>query len=72
MPVDHDAAPAIARVPLGHQVLVVGTELLGVGRAGGGGVTLNSRVANAEDAVDNFGDGCAQCILLHETAFDVA
>ena len=35
VPVDHDAAPAVAGVPLGHQVLVEGAEVLAVRRAGG-------------------------------------
>ena len=32
VPVDHHAATTVAEVPLGHQVLVPGSELLGVGR----------------------------------------
>ena len=35
MPVDHHPAAAVADVPLGHEVLVVGAELLAVGRARG-------------------------------------
>src|SRR5262249_43815802 len=36
VPVDHDPRPAIANVPLGHQILVPGAELFGIGRTGGG------------------------------------
>lgn len=38
MPVDHDAAPAVAGVPSGHQVLIIGPELFGIGGPGGRGV----------------------------------
>jgi hypothetical protein len=36
VPVDHHPAAAVADVPLGHEVLVPGAELLGVGGTGGG------------------------------------
>jgi hypothetical protein len=72
VPVDHDAAPAIARVPFGHQILIVSAELLGIGRTGGGGVAPDRRITNLEGAIDDFADGSAQCLLLHEAAFDVA
>jgi hypothetical protein len=72
MPVDHDAAPAIASVPFGHQVLIIRPELFRVGGTGGGDITPDRRLANLKGAVDDGGDRRTQRILLHEAPFHVA
>ena len=72
MPVNHDAAPAIAGVPFGHQILIVRTELFGVGGTGGRDVTPDRRLADLEGAVDDGGDRRAQRILLHEAPLHIA
>jgi hypothetical protein len=36
VPIDPDAAPALAGVPFGHRVLIIRTELFRVGGTGGG------------------------------------
>ena len=51
MPVDHDAAAAVADVPLRRQVLVPGAEVLGIGRAGRRPVAPDRRVAGVQRAV---------------------
>src|SRR4051795_6800473 len=43
VPVDHHPAPAVAGVPLGHQVLVEGAEVLAVRSAGGRALTADRR-----------------------------
>ena len=72
MPINHDAATAIARMPFRHQVLVVGAELFGVGGTGRGGLAPDGGLADGERAIDDFGDGRAQRFLVHVAALDVA
>ena len=56
VPVDHDAAAAVADMPLRRQVLVPGAEVLGIGRAGGCSVAPDRRVAGVQRAVGHDGD----------------
>ena len=60
MPVNHDAPTAVADVPLGREILVPRAEVLGVGRAGGGTVAPDRRVAGMQRAVGDDSDGPAQ------------
>ena len=62
VPVDHHPAAAVADVPLGHQVLIPGAELLGVGGAGRRAFAPDLREAHAEDGVDHLGDGVPQLV----------
>ena len=57
MPVDHDAAPTITDVPLRGEVLVPGSEVLGIGCAGRRAVTPDLRIAGMQRAVGNNGNG---------------
>src|SRR3954468_7672221 len=59
MPVDHDAPTAVADVPLGRKVLVPRTEVLGVGRAGGGTIAPDRGVAGMQRAIGDDSDGPA-------------
>ncbi len=56
VPVDHDAAAAVADVPLRREVLVPGSEVLGVGRAGRRPIAPDGRVAGVQRAVGHDGD----------------
>lgn len=62
MPVDHDAAPAVAHMPLCRQVLVPGAEVLGIRCARRRSVAPDGRIANPQRAVCDDGDGLAQGI----------
>ena len=50
VPVDHDAPAAISDVPLGHEVLVQGAEVLGI--RGAGGRARPPQMAGLHDAWD--------------------
>ena len=67
VPVDHDAASAIADVPLGHQVLVPGAELFAVGGTGRGALAPDVAQGRGERGVDDPADGLAQSGFLDET-----
>ena len=58
VPVDEYSRPAIARVPLRHQILVPGREFLGVRRAGRGAFTPDLRESDTEDGIDHLGNRC--------------
>ena len=60
MPVDHDAAAAVADVPLRHQVLVPGAELLGVGGTCRRALAPDAGVAGTQGGVDDLRDRLAQ------------
>lgn len=60
VPVDHDAAPTIAGVPLGGQVLVEGAEVFGIGGAAGGPLAPDRRVTGAQGPIGHDGDGPAE------------
>ena len=62
VPVDHDATPAVADVPLRGEVLVPGAEVLGIGGAGRGPAAPDRRVAGAQRAIGNDGHRTAQRI----------
>ena len=71
MPVDHDAAPAIADVPLCRQVLVPGAEVLGIGCAGRRSVAPDRRIAGMQRAVGDDGDGLPQRVDRDVSAPDI-
>ena len=56
MPVDHDAAAAIARMPLRGEVLIPCPEVLGIRRACGRPFAPNGRVSRAQRAVGHDTD----------------
>jgi len=62
MPINHDIPPAIAGVPLRHQVLVPRPELLAIGGARRGALTPDAGMAGAQRRVHDSGDGFAQGI----------
>ena len=62
MPVNHDAAPSIADVPLGREVLVPGSEVLGISRASRRSVAPDTRIAGMQCAVGDDGDSLPQRI----------
>src|SRR3954447_13707934 len=68
VPVDHHTAPAIAGVPLSHQVLVEGTEALTVRSAGGRALTPGPRVTRGERRVDHTPGRLAQGVGVDITA----
>ena len=71
VPVDHDAGAAIADVPFGHQVLVPGSELLGVGGAGRRSLTPDVGMADAQQRVDNLGNGVSQMVIGDVAAVNI-
>src|SRR5712692_2475904 len=71
MPIDHDPAPSIADMPFGHQVLIPGRELAGVGRTGGGAFSPDLRLAGLERVVEDFSNRQPQVISGEEAAAGV-
>ena len=67
VPVDHDPAAAMANVPLGHQVLIPGAELLAVGRARGGAFPPDVAQARRQRGIDHAPDGFPQGVLFNES-----
>ena len=63
VPVDHDAATAVAGVPLGHQVLIPGSELLGVGSAGRGAFAPDRSGPLRQGGIDDLPDGGAKLVF---------
>src|SRR5208282_5021118 len=51
MPIDHDAAPAVAHVPLRRQVLIPGADVLGIRCARRRSVAPDCWIAGAQGAV---------------------
>src|SRR3954462_15920597 len=68
VPVDHHPAPAIAGVPLGHQVLVEGAEVLAVRRAGSRALTSDPGGTRGERRVDHTPGRIAQGVGVEITA----
>src|SRR4051812_30365458 len=67
VPVDHHAAAAVPGVPLGHQVLVPGAELLGIrGARRRRALAPDTRVAGAQGGVDHASDRLAQVLAGDE------
>jgi len=62
MPINHHPAPTIADVPLRGEVLVPGSEVLGIRRAGCRAVTPDPRIADMQRAVGDNGNGLSQCV----------
>ena len=56
MPIDHDASPFVAGMPLGHEVLVPSAKLLGIRGASGGGVTPDMGRSNMKDGIGHIGN----------------
>src|SRR5208282_4041840 len=59
MPIDHDAAPAVAHVPLRRQVLIPGAEVLGIRCARRRSVAPDCWIAGAQGAVRDDCDSLA-------------
>src|SRR5260370_13703878 len=57
MPIDEHAWATITSMPVSHQILVPGRELLGVGGAGGSAFSPDLGEPNAEDGVGHLGNG---------------
>ena len=62
MPIDHDATPAVAHMPLRGQVLVPGAEVLGIRCTRRRPVTPDGWIASTQRAVCDDGNGLAQGI----------
>ena len=71
MPIDHDTAPAVADVPLRSEVLVPGSEVLGIRCAGRCPVTPDPRIAGAQRAIGHNGNGLPQRIDRDISAPDI-
>ncbi len=71
MPVDHYAPAVIALMPLCHQILVPGPELLGVGRTDGRAFAPDMRLPDAKDGVSDAPDRHAQVLFMDKAATDV-
>src|SRR5260370_23905483 len=67
VPVNHDAPPAVANMPLGGEVLVPRVEVLGIGGAGGRAAAPDRRVTGTQRAVGDDG-GCATPCLHADVA----
>lgn len=63
MPIDHDAATAIAGVPFGHEVLVPGSELLRVRGAGRRSIAPDVDLPFAKDGVDDLSGRGAELVF---------
>jgi hypothetical protein len=68
MPVDHDAAPAIAGMPLGHQVAIPSPELRGIRCAGRSSVTPDRCIANCKRGIGNPSASFPQSSRVNEAA----
>ena len=71
MPVNHDPAAAIADVPLGHEVLIPGTEFLAVRGAGGGAFAPNRGESCGEGGIHHTANGFAQGIFFDKPMPDI-
>ena len=71
MPVDHDAAAAIAHVPLRRQVLVPGAKVLGIRCAGRRSVAPDCRISGMQRAVGDDGNGLPQRVDRDISAPDI-
>src|SRR3954451_17926327 len=71
VPVDHHPAPAVAGVPLGHQVPVEGAEELAVRSAGGRALTPDPGVTRGERVVDHTPGRIAKRVGADVTAANV-
>src|SRR3954447_4963510 len=67
VPVDHDAAPAVASVPLGHEVLVEGAKVLAVRCAGRSALAPDLGLARSERRVDHVPGRIAQRVGIDVT-----
>lgn len=72
MPVDHHPATFVASVPLGHQILVPGAELLGVRGAGGGGLTPNVGQPDAKDSIGHIANRLRKRRFRDKLTLDLA
>jgi len=72
VPVDEDPAAAVADVPLGEDVLVVGVEVGGVRRDGGGAVSPDGGLAGGEGGVGDAGGGTSGGVEVEVAAAGVA
>ena len=66
MPVDHDTTATVADVPLRHQVLIPGAELLGVGGTCRRALAPDARMAGTQCGVDDLRDRLAQALARDE------
>jgi hypothetical protein len=71
MPIDHHTAPAIADVPLRGEVLVPGSEVLGIRCAGCRAVTPDPWIAGMQCAVGDNGNGLSQRVNGNVSASDI-
>ena len=72
VPVDEHAPAAVAGVPLGEQVLVVGAEMGGVGRHRGGALAPDAPLAGGEGGVGQLDGGGPGAVEGEVPAGDVA
>ena len=68
VPVNHDAAAAVADVPLGREILVPSPEMLRIRRAGRCSVAPDGGIAGVQRAIGDDGDGLAQSFDANITA----
>lgn len=66
VPVDHHAAPAVAHVPLRHEVLIPGAKLFRVRGAGRSPLTPDVRMSDTKDRIDHSPDGIPHMIFGDE------
>ena len=71
MPVDHDAAPAVAHMPLRGQVLVPGAEVLGIRCTRRRAIAPDCRVPSMQRAVCDDRDSLAQGVDRDISAPDI-
>ena len=71
MPIDHDAAAAVACVPFGQQVLIPGPELLRVRSARCRSFSPYLRRSRPHGGIHDFSDGGAELILIDVAAANV-
>lgn len=67
VPVDHDAPPTVADMPLRGEVLIPRAVVFGVGRTGSRATAPNGRIAGMQGAIGDGGDRTA-----HSVHIDVA
>ena len=71
VPVDHYPFALVPQVPLGHQVLIPGPELCGVGGAGGRAFSPDVGLAHLENGIGHIYNRSSQVFLVDEAATGV-
>src|SRR5258708_5341698 len=72
MPVNHNSRSPVANMPLGEQILIPGSELLGIGGTGCGSLTPDLREPCRKDGISNVGDRIAELLFVNIATADIA